>query len=78
MKFLYGRCTRLSHKTNYIYLCPYITITIVEFIYSMNSVNILVHSLRFILKNLKVDRITLLSVKHVFVFFMPFFEYFTF
>jgi len=44
----------------------------------MKSVNILVHSLRFIFKNLEVDRITLLSLKHVFVFFMPFFEYFTF
>jgi len=44
----------------------------------MNGVNILVHSIRFIFKNLEVDRITLLSLKPVFAFVIPFFEYFAF
>ena len=78
MKFVSGRCTRLSHKYNDTHLCTYITITIVKFIYFMNGVNILVHSIRFIFKNLEVDRITLLSLKPVFAFVIPFFEYFAF
>jgi len=43
----------------------------------MNSANILVHSLRFTFKNLEVDRITLLSLKHVFAIVILF-EYFPF
>ena len=64
--------------TNDIYLCPSISIPHVKFIYFMTSVNIMVNSLSFIFKNLEVHRRALLSLKHVFISFIYFFECFPF
>ena len=63
---------------NYIYLCLYISVTAVKFIYFMNCVNIAVLQFPFIFKNIELHRRALLSLKYVFVFSIHFFEYIPF
>ena len=64
--------------TKDIYLCQHSSIKIVKFVYFMNSVKNVVHSLPLSFKNHEINGRALLSLKHVSVFSIHLFEHFPF